>query len=783
MKMPREMEHLMGQANKEYLVGGHEKAIEICERVIQEHPEFYQPYETLSEIYIDYAKKLGGAKNHTEKELKELSVECKYFGALMKFDTPAKTWEFIGDEFLNINKHPRAISCFKKAFKMTKKDMNLAKKLQQLICDFSTSEEKVLESYEIIITAMADSHDACKLAYNKAMKAHENNFLEVSVNLLKKAMNVHRSAFGIECLHRLCELCMIAKKYKDILKSLDFMEMIKLSYFAEDQTTEISEAEARRLRRNDVENISSIQVHNVNIDLQSQAVLSAIHCNHTALVQDAVERIFLLDSAVVGDVQFGFAEACFEAGQFEESLRLVELLSVHEAFANNQSLFKLKGMSLLKLKEYQEAKDNFFKCLQISAEDSVDIRMELAAILLDTGEYRVAIETLDGADEGEENEITAKDRMRLLMRRFEVFKKWGQLPNKKKKLAAAADVVLIMFANRLKNTFKTELSIVQRTKKSTNPFAGEIKLTCKRLGKQRIDEELYLKADWTAYKQTTWINLYKDLLCLLNTCKRYKEAVLINDQIMKEKHFFARSRVRRTKLEVFSFRFSLLSGWYSYAFRLLKNMILAKKEDPASIPNHVWNIFNQVVTRLSHSHRALISTHKFINRVMALEKGKHHVKKIFPLQSMFAHGNIATSKFRWALTYYIELLEEEPENAQLHLVVGVCYCHILTQKTCGNKHTYVAQAFALLSKYCQLRNNKQESMYNIGRAFQQIGLNHFAVHMYEDALKLPPPRVHGAVCEESFDLKHEIVFNLSLIYRQSGNHKLADYVLFEHNVI
>ena len=62
MKMPREMEHLMGQANKEYLVGGHEKAIEICERVIQEHPEFYQPYETLSEIYIDYAKKLGGAK-------------------------------------------------------------------------------------------------------------------------------------------------------------------------------------------------------------------------------------------------------------------------------------------------------------------------------------------------------------------------------------------------------------------------------------------------------------------------------------------------------------------------------------------------------------------------------------------------------------------------------------------------------------------------------------------------------------------------------------------------
>ena len=50
---------------------------------------------------------------------------------------------------------------------------------------------------------------------------------------------------------------------------------------------------------------------------------------------------------------------------------------------------------------------------------------------------------------------------------------------------------------------------MQRTTKSTNPFAGEIKVTCKRLGKQRIDEELYLKADWQAFKQTKWIDLYK----------------------------------------------------------------------------------------------------------------------------------------------------------------------------------------------------------------------------------------------------------------------------------
>ena len=83
----------------------------------------------------------------------------------------------------------------------------------------------------------------------------------------------------------------------------------------------------------------------------------------------------------------------------------------------------------------------------------------------------------------------------------------------------------------------------------------------------------------------------------------------------------------------------------------------------------------------------------------------------------------------------------------------------------------------------QLRNNRQESLYNIGRAFHQIGLNHFAVHVYEDALECGPPTVVDAVCEDSFDLRHEIAFNLSLVYRQSGNHVMANYVLFKHNVV
>jgi hypothetical protein len=43
-----------------------------------------------------------------------------------------------------------------------------------------------------------------------------------------------------------------------------------------------------------------IRVFPVNIDLQSNAVQAAIHCNLTHLVQDAIDSIFHQNSALVG---------------------------------------------------------------------------------------------------------------------------------------------------------------------------------------------------------------------------------------------------------------------------------------------------------------------------------------------------------------------------------------------------------------------------------------------------------------------------------------------------
>ena len=65
----------------------------------------------------------------------------------------------------------------------------------------------------------------------------------------------------------------------------------------------------------------------------------------------------------------------------------------------------------------------------------------------------------------------------------------------------------------------------------------------------------------------------------------------------------------------------------------------------------------------------------------------------------------------------------------------------------------------------------------MGRAMHHVGLEHFAIRYYETALQCKTPLVPGNVDNQLFDLRRETAFNLSLIYRKSGNHTKANDLL------
>lgn len=83
-------------------------------------------------------------------------------------------------------------------------------------------------------------------------------------------------------------------------------------------------------------------------------------------------------------------------------------------------------------------------------------------------------------------------------------------------------------------------------------------------------------------------------------------------------------------------------------------------------------------------------------------------------------------------------------------------------------------AIAFFKKYSQLRgkDGKQETYYNMGRAFHQIGLLPAAMHFYKLVLNNDPGDVINKNSDH-LDLKKEAAFNLHLIYLQSENYLLA----------
>jgi general transcription factor 3C polypeptide 3 (transcription factor C subunit 4) len=106
--------------------------------------------------------------------------------------------------------------------------------------------------------------------------------------------------------------------------------------------------------------------------------------------------------------------------------------------------------------------------------------------------------------------------------------------------------------------------------------------------------------------------------------------------------------------------------------------------------------------------------------------------------------------------------------------MGISHLHRAMQRKSSDRHEHITCAFMFFLQYQELCESKLESYYNLGRAFHHIGLYHLAIDYYEKGLAFGSNNEKNNLC-------HEIAFNLSLIYCQSGSYLLAKEILKRHN--
>lgn len=109
-----------------------------------------------------------------------------------------------------------------------------------------------------------------------------------------------------------------------------------------------------------------------------------------------------------------------------------------------------------------------------------------------------------------------------------------------------------------------------------------------------------------------------------------------------------------------------------------------------------------------------------------------------------------------------------PTDPLLCLLCSVACLSRATNRQVDNRNHTIVQGLAILQQYAALRPGSAEVEYNLGRAYQQVGLLHLAVPRYQRVLAMAEERTTAST-DPGFHMTREAAYNLALVYASAGS--------------
>ncbi|XP_071481355.1 general transcription factor 3C polypeptide 3-like [Diadema antillarum] len=275
------------------------------------------------------------------------------------------------------------------------------------------------------------------------------------------------------------------------------------------------------------------------------------------------------------------------------------------------------------------------------------------------------------------------------------------------------------------------------------------------------DQEDY--ANFSVVSKSEWFGLIQKLCHSLGAAKRCGDAQDIISKTL-DSNLFEKEGDKQKKLKFMLVCATFLNGNFDKAFNNIRDFV-TKGGDKTNL----MNLFSLIVTNSVGTRH-----HRFCLRLTIRLYSDSQA-----LSVINGHNALHTSSYKHAIGEYARAYHHDPSDPFLSLCLGICLFALASRRFTLNKDSIIAQGFSCLRQYQRLRGDTQETNYNIGRALQQVALNYLAVHYYHKALTLPPI----IPADPRFNLQPQIAFNLSLIYRQSGNVEMARELLHTYCVI
>ncbi|XP_057443051.1 uncharacterized protein LOC130734588 [Lotus japonicus] len=775
-KLDPKLTRMLGDATLHYACGHYDKAIAVLHEVVRLAPNLQDAYHTLGLVYNsrgDYKKAMGFYMIAAHLTPKDSSLWKQLF-----------TWSiergYIG----------QASFCLSKAITADPKDMTLRSHRAMLYVELQDYQKAAMEC-EQLYQLCHENVDALKAAAKFYQKCGK---VECAVGILEDYLKTQPDGENASVLDLLGAILMETKAYDKALQYFEHAQMVNSG-------------------------------KEFPLSLKIKAGICHIHLGNMETAQGFFNDLKPENAREHSDLVTEVADSLMALEHYNSALNYYLMLE-RPCGNENDHLYLKIARCYLSLKERLQAILYFSKALE-TLQDDVDVRLNLASLLLEEAKEDEAISLLSPPQDSESSEAHSVKSNRwwtdvkIKLKLGNIYQNKGMLDDFVDAIFPLIRESLYVSTLRQKGKSKKRLSkrdLVERVRvldvqEEDNVFQGfrpiatpadllKASRAKKLLEKKAMEKEkrkaeaLASGVDWLSddsddepqkeNKEPPRYNLLKveehhqliiDLCKALSSLRRYGEALEIINLTLRLAH-------------------TSLSAEKKEELRSLGAQMAYNNTDP----KHGFDCVKYIVQQYPHSVAAWNCYYKVISRLE--NRDTRHYKFIRGMQGKFAdcvppilisgHQFTIFSHHQDAARKYLEAYKLLPENPLVNLCVGTALINLALGLRLQNKHQCVLQGLAFLYNNLRICENSQESLYNIARAFHHVGLVTLAALYYEKVI---------AICEKDYpipklpneapdvmenrkpgycDLRREAAFNLHLIYKKSGALDLARQVLKDH---
>ena len=691
-RLAKDLLGLVGQANLQFVRGDHDGAIKMCLEVIRLSPSSPEPFQTLSLIY-------------EEKRQFEKAYQYSLISAYLN-PSDGENWIKVAEMAIELKNYAQAITCYNKAIKIYPKNLSLHQdrcKLYKLIDD----KKKALDSFEALYTLIAKEPEiqsnqelALQVAKEIAMLHYFNKNIETSIKVMEDNLEKYKRSIINEDVNLYLELLISTNQYIKALNA--FKKYCGVNIKVNGRLTDCLAQEIVDKQKDEIE--IELIYSELQIDLRAKLAVCLINLRIFKFV-DELERFITKENPdEMGDLFLDIADAYIKINCLKGAEPLLKALVNSKTY--NCSTVWLKYARLLKdLNKLELSIDAYYEVIK-HLPKSIEAKLELSDLLVKIGRVEDATEATGQLNNNQLNLDLLLVRCNLLFRQAMY-----------KEFIIAGKILLASEFTFLANESEMQIMITSTTHRSR---IENLKELYKEQG-DKLDVSELASNDYNFVGNRLTcddlLDVFSKYCCALNKTKNYTELI---------KMIFSAytSNLYTKKAEYYDYlalNALLLVKNTKFLYRLIKMVIMRSIEN-----NQLWNYFSAMILNIYQDFRH----NKFCIRLSLKNQNS------LALAFINGHNALTSGNYKVAMAEYIHIFKQEPTNVFAIFCILIGFTHLACQKFIANKHSVVSQLCAFMNLYLEIRGECQESLYNIGRSFHQLGLLHEAIHFYKRALEI-----------------------------------------------